>query len=214
VALLATGNGGLLDVVVDGIGLVTFGIGKGLIGGAEATAEISESVSSAYSRTAGNGEDAASLIEAGDTASRALVNRAAPRLIGKLEQEVKSTISVRPVFSAAFKAFEDGKVGEALGDNPLGTIGRGFRLAMPLGSPEIGFAMSQATQAASKMPFAQGIAWVTTSRIETYATLFKATQYLGMGVDLTSKLDSALNAGHIRMPGYDSIKHWPGTAAG
>lgn len=94
-ARLATGHGGLLDVVVDGIGLVTFGIGKGLIGGAEATAEISESVSSAYRTTAGNGEDVASLIEAGDTAVKTLGNGSAPRLIGKLGEEVKTVISVR-----------------------------------------------------------------------------------------------------------------------
>jgi hypothetical protein len=214
VALLASGNGGLLDVVVDGIGLVTFGIGKGLIGSAEATAEISESVSSAYGTTAGNGEDAADLIEAGDSAAGALADSEPPRLIGKLTEEVKGVVSVRPVFSAAFKAFQDGKVGEAVGDNPLGTIGHGFRLALPMSSPEIGFAMSKATEAAAEMPFAQGIAWATTSRIETYATLFKATQYLGEGVDLTSKLDSALNAGHVKMPVYDSIKYWPGPAAG
>jgi len=48
--LLATGHGSLLDVAVDAVGLVTFGVGKGLIGGAEATAEISETASSASRR--------------------------------------------------------------------------------------------------------------------------------------------------------------------
>jgi hypothetical protein len=40
-ALLGAGHGGLLDVVIDGIGLVTLRIGEGLIGGA-ATAKMTE----------------------------------------------------------------------------------------------------------------------------------------------------------------------------
>ena len=56
--LFATGHGALLDVAVDAVGLITFGVGKGLIGGAEATAERSETASSAYQAVAGDRESA------------------------------------------------------------------------------------------------------------------------------------------------------------
>jgi hypothetical protein len=64
------------------------------------------------------------------------------------------------------------------------------------------------------MPTAQGVAMATTDRIESYYKLFRVTQWAGVGTDTTSKLDSALNAGHLEMPVYDSIKYWPGPAGG
>jgi hypothetical protein len=67
--LLAAGHGSWLDLSIDAVELVTFGIGKGLIGGAEATAEISEAAASSYRAVAGDGSSVAALIEAGDTAA-------------------------------------------------------------------------------------------------------------------------------------------------
>jgi hypothetical protein len=105
-------------------------------------------------------------------------------------------------------------VGENLLDSPLGHLRSATRLAMSFNSPEVGFALSKATDAAADMPAAQGVAMATTDRIESYYKLFRVTQWAGVGTDTTSKLDSALNAGHLEMPVYDSIKYWPGPAGG
>jgi hypothetical protein len=47
-ALPGAGRGGLPDVVIDGIGLVTLRIGEELIGGAAATAKMTDEISPAY----------------------------------------------------------------------------------------------------------------------------------------------------------------------
>lgn len=213
VALLATGHGGLLDVVVDGIGLVTFGIGKGLIGAATKTAQVSETVSSAYQNAVSDGS-VGSLIKAGDRAFESLKAADDWSAWSTFTDEMKQTLSVKPVFVKALNAFHSGTVGEKLLDDPLGHLRSATRLAMSFKSPEVGFALSRATQAAAEMPAAQGVALATTDRIESYYKLFRITQSTGVGTDMTSKLDSALNAAHVAMPAYDSIKYWPRPAGG
>jgi hypothetical protein len=213
VTLLATGHGGILDVVVDGIGLVTFGIGKGLIGAATKTAQVSESVSSAYQAVAREGS-VDSLIKAGDRAFESLKAADDWSPWSKFTDGMKETLSVKPVFAKAITAFRSGAIGENLLDDPLGHLRSATRLAMSFNSPEVGFALSTATEAAGEMPMAQGVAAMTTDRIESYYKLFRLTQWAGVGTDMTSKLDSALNAAHVEMPAYDSIKYWPGPAGG
>jgi hypothetical protein len=127
---------------------------------------------------------------------------------------MKETLSVKPVFAKAITAFRSGAIGENLLDDPLGHLRSATRLAMSFNSPEVGFALSTATEAAGEMPMAQGVAAMTTDRIESYYKLFRLTQWAGVGTDMTSKLDSALNAAHVEMPAYDSIKYWPGPAGG
>jgi hypothetical protein len=212
--LLATGHGTWLDVIVDGIGLVTFGIGKGLIGGAEATADISEDVSAAYQTVAKGSNSVANIIEAGDTAAREAAARDGWSIMAKFSEQMKEVVSVRPAFSAAMKAWQDGKLGAALGDDTIGTLARGFKSALTMGSPEIGSALSKSVDAADSMPFAAGTAWVMTSRIESYAQLFQITQGTGIGTDLTDKLDQALNLGGLPLPGYDNLKSWLGPGDG
>jgi hypothetical protein len=213
VALLATGNGGLLDVVVDGIGLVTFGIGKGLIGSAAKTAQVSETVSSVYQDAVKDGS-VGSLIKAGDKAFESLKSADDWSAWSKFSEEMKETLSVKPVFVKAIKSFRSGTVGEKLLDDPLGHLRSATRLAMSFNSPEVGFALSRATEAAAEMPVAQGVALATTDRIESYYKVFRITQWAGVATDMTSKLDSALDASHVEMPVYDSIKYWPGPAGG
>jgi hypothetical protein len=43
-------------------------------------------------------------------------------LLAKMTEEVKEAVSVRPVFSAAMKAWQDGKLGAALGEDTAGTL--------------------------------------------------------------------------------------------
>ncbi len=206
VVLLATGHGAWLDVVLDGIGLITFGIGKGLIGGAEATAQISEAAASAYGSVVRAGAASVdSVIEAGTTAGQTVRDANQIRLVAKTMQEMTQTTSVRPVFSAAMKAWQDGKLGAALGGNAAGTLARGFKGALGMGSPEIAEAMSSAVEAGDQMPYAAGVAWAMSSRIESYGQLFRLTQGTGVGTDLTGKLDQGLHAGGLGLPGYDNL---------
>jgi hypothetical protein len=200
--LLATGHGSLLDVAVDAVGLVTFGVGKGLIGGAEATAEISETASSAYQAVAGDGENVADVIEAGSGASKAAMDIEGVKFTAKMVEQVKEAASVRPVFRAAMKAWQDGKFGDALGKDTAGTLGRGLKAAAGLGSAEIGSALSKVAEAGDDMPYAKGVAWALTSRIENYQALFRITQGTGLGTDAADKLDSA---GHP-LPGWEDLK--------
>ena len=156
VLLFATGHGSLLDVAVDAVGLVTFGVGKGLIGGAEATAEISETASSAYQAVAGDGENVADVIKAGGAAAKELTGADRVSMVAEAMEQTKEVVSVRPVFSAAMKAWQDGKFGDALGDDAVGKLWRGLKSAGGLGSAEIGSALSKAVEAGEAMPSAQG----------------------------------------------------------
>lgn len=211
--LLATGHGSWLDIGIDAVGLVTFGIGKGLIGGAEATAGISEAAASAYRAVAADGS-VDSVIAAGDAAAGSLQAAKDWSLLATMTEQVKDVVSVRPVFSAAAKAWQNGKLGAALGGDAAGTVARGFRSAVGMGSPEIGAALNQTMQAGQDMPFARGTAWALSSRIESYGQLFRVAQGTGVGTDLTSKLDQVLNLGGLPLPGYDNLKSALGPGGG
>jgi hypothetical protein len=104
------------------------------------------------------------------------------------------------------KAWEDGKLGATLGEDAMGTLGRGFRDAFSMRSAEIGSAMSGAVEAAGSMTYAQGTAWGLTSRIDIYDRLFRIAQGTGIDIDLTDKLDQILNLGGLPLPGYDNLK--------
>jgi hypothetical protein len=205
--LLATGHGSLLDVIVDGVGLITFGVGKGLIGGAEATADTAKEVSSAYQATVkAGGGSVGSLIESGDTAAKTLSEASGVRLTAKAMEQMKKVVSVRPVFRAATKAWEDGKFGKSLGDSARGTLSKGFKDMLGMSSPEIGESMSKAVEAEHEMPNAQGVAWVMTSRIQGYHELFRITQSAGLLDDGLSKADAMLNYSGHHFVGFDNLK--------
>jgi hypothetical protein len=149
VVLLATGHGSLLDVMVDTVGLITFGIGKGVIGGAEATAEITESASSAYQAIVKAGEGSvASVIEAGGGASKAARDIDGVKLTAKMMEQMKEVGAIRPVFRTAVKAWQDGKFGDALAEDGVGKLGRALKSVAGMGSVEIGSALSKAVEAA------------------------------------------------------------------
>lgn len=126
-------------------------------------------------------------------------------------EQTKDVVSVRPVFSAAMKAWQGGKLGAALGE---GTVARGPRSAMGMSSPEIGEALNRAAEAGHDMPFAQGAAWALSSRVESYGQLFRVAQGTGVDTDLTSKLDQVLNLGGLRLPGYDNLESALGPGGG
>ena len=213
VALLATGHGSLLDVALDTVGLITLGIGKGLIGGAEVTAEVSEAAAAAY-RTTAAGDSVRSIIAAGDKAAQKLAGADNWSLTSKMLEQLKATTSIRPVVGAAAKAWQAGKLGAALGGDAAGTLARGFKGALGMGSPEIAEAMSSAVAAGHEMPAASGVAWAMSSRIESYGQLFRLTQGTGVGTDLTSKLDQGLHAAGLGLPGYDNLSTAMGPGSG
>jgi hypothetical protein len=203
VVLFATGHGSLLDVMVDAVGLITFGIGKGVIGGAEATAEITENASSAYQAIVKAGDGSvASVIEAGGGASKAAMDIDGVKLTAKMMEQMKEVGAIRPVFRTAMKAWQEGKFGDALADDGVGKLGRALKSVAGMGSVEIGSAMSKAVEAGGGMPYAQGVTWVMTSRIQSYQTLFRITQATGLGTDAAGKLDSL---GHP-LPGWEDLK--------
>jgi len=207
VLLFATGHGSLLDVAVDTVGLITFGVGKGLIGGAEATAKISESASSAYQTIVKAGDASlSSIIEAGGGAAKAAMDIEGVKLTAKMVEQMKEVVSVRPVFRAAMKAWQDGKFGDAMGKNALSKLGRGFGSVIGMSSPEIGSALSRAVETGNAMPYAKGVEWVITSRIEGYQELFRWTQGTGIGADAISKADSIANYSGHHLIGYDDLK--------
>ena len=115
----------LLDVAVDAVGLVTFGVGKGLIGGAEATAEISETAASRTRRWRETGRSGRRH-RGRRTAAKDRQGRGSVYMVAKTMDQVKEVVSVRPVFSAAMKAWQDGKFGAALGEDAAGMLWRGL----------------------------------------------------------------------------------------
>lgn len=205
--LFATRHGSLLDVIIDAVGLVTFGIGKGLIGSAEGVAEVAGEASTVYKAVAGDGTVVTDILDAGDAAAQTAAKAADVEMIPKMLEEMKQVVSVRPVFSAALKAFSDGKFGASLGDDAFGTLAKAFKSAMGMSSPEIGEALSKTVEAAEAMPYASGTAWGLTSRVEVLGSEFRLVQGTGVGADLTSKLDSVLHAFGQPLPGYDNVQH-------
>jgi hypothetical protein len=203
VVLFATGHGALLDVMVDAVGLITFGIGKGVIGGAEATAEITENASSAYRAIVKAGDGSvASVIEAGGGASKAAMDIDGVKLTAKMMEQMKEVGAIRPVFRTAMKAWQDGKFGDALAEDGVGKLSRALKSVAGMGSVEIGSALSKAVEAGDGMPYAQGVTWAMTSRIQGYQALFRITQATGLGTDAADKLDSN---GHP-LPGWEDLK--------
>lgn len=207
VVLFATGHGSLFDVILDAVGLITFGVGKGLIGGAEATADIAEDASAIYKTVAGDGSVVGDVIDAGDAAAGTAAKASDVSLVAKAWGGMKQTFSVRPVFSTAMKALQDGKFGDALGDNAAGTLGKAFKSALGMGSPEIGESLAKTVEAGEGMTFASGTAWALTSRVEILGSQFRLVQGTGVGLDLTDKFDSILNASGLSLPGWDNLKH-------
>jgi hypothetical protein len=201
--LFATGHGSLLDVAVDAVGLITFGIGKGVIGGAEATAEITENASSAYQAIVKAGDGSvASVIEAGGGAGKVAMDIDGVQLTAKMMEQMKEVGAIRPVFRTALKAWQDGKFGDALAEDGVGKLGRALKSVAGMGSPEIGSALNKAVEAGDGMPYAQGVTWAMTSRIQGYQALFRITQATGLGTDAADKLDSL---GHP-LPGWEDLK--------
>jgi hypothetical protein len=196
---------------LDAIGLATFGIGKGLIGGAEVGAGMLEDASSAYGTIVkAGGESVEAITRGGDAAAETVAAKMKNfNLVSKTLGELKEVVSVRPVFKAAYQAWEDGKFGDAMGEHAAGTLLRGLRSAAGMSSPEIGSALSKSVAAGSAMPYASGTAWGITSRVQIAQNLFRLTQGTGVGTDLTSKLDSILHLGGLKLPGWDNIPTWP-----
>ncbi|MGH3244926.1 MAG: hypothetical protein ACRDOI_01725, partial [Trebonia sp.] len=210
-ALLLSGHGSLSDVLIDGVGLITFGIGKGLIGGAEAVSDISEAAGRAYQGALENGDSVSAILEAGDSAIREATGATRVSMVSKMMDGVKDAFSVRTVLSGALGVLKapDEVGGKVLGNNLLGKLGGGLRDTLLMKSPEIGSALANAAKAADDMPYAKGVGWALETRVEVYGNLFRITQGLGVGTDMAGRLDTALNAAGVPVPGYDSIKDWP-----
>jgi hypothetical protein len=202
VVLFASGNGSLLDVLVDAVGLVTFGVGKGLIGGAEATAEISETASSTYQTIVKAGDGSlGSVIEAGGSAGKTAMDVEGVKLTAKMMEQMKEVVSVRPVFRAAWKAWRDGKFGAALRQHAVSLFGHGVLSTLSASSPEISSALSEVEKAGEAMPCAKGVTWALTSRVETYQALFRITTGTGVAVDLADKFAMF----HHPVPGWKDL---------
>jgi hypothetical protein len=142
------------------------------------------------------------VIKAGDRAVESLGAAEEWTMMSKMTEQMKEVVSVRPVFSAALKAWQDGKFGEALAEDGAGRLGRALKSVAGMGSPEIGSAMSKAVEAGDGMPYAQGVTWAMTARIQSYQTLFRITQATGLGTDAVDKADSL---GHP-LPGWEDLK--------
>jgi hypothetical protein len=199
VVLLATGHGSLLDVIVDAIGLVTFGVGKGLIGSAEATAEVAEETSTAYEAVARAGDDSVDTIrEAGDAAFETAAKAADTRLLSKMIEQLKEVVSVRPVFKSALEAWQDGKFGDAMGENAASTLFRGVKSAMGMSSADIADSVERTMAAGEAMPGASGLAWAMTSRVEIAQTEFRWVQGTGLITEGRVTDDLCPRAGHRR----------------
>lgn len=124
------------------------------------------------------------------------------KLTAKMMEQMKEVGAIRPVFRTAMKAWQDGKFGDALADDGAGKLGRALKSVAGMGSPEIGSALNKAVEAGEGMPYAQGVTWAMTSRIQSYQTLFRITQATGLGTDAAGKLDSP---GHP-LPGWEDLK--------
>lgn len=198
--LTATGHGSWLDVGIDAIGLITFGMGKGLIGGAEAAEDVAKITGDAY-KAAGATDKIEDILKAGDAAAKAFgenAERITPT--AKLMENMKDVASVKPVFSAALKAFQDGKLGATLGGDAPATLLRGFKSVFGMRSPEIAGSLAKATESMDGMTYAKGVAWAVTTRIEGFHQAFRLVQGTGVTVGLVD------NMAGIPLPGFESLK--------
>jgi hypothetical protein len=150
---------------------------------------------------AGDGS-VSSIIEAGGGATKAAMDIEGVKLTAKMMDQMKEVVSVRPVFRAAMKAWDEGKVGKALGEGAGGKLWGALKSAGGFGSAEIGSALNKAEEATDAMPCAKGVGWALTSRIESYQALFRIAQGTGVGADVADKLAMA---GHPA-PGWEGLK--------
>ena len=86
------------------------------------------------------------LIEAGNSAFKAAAQRDGWSFLAKGLDQTKEVVSVRPVFRTALKAWQDGKLGDALGEDAMGKLGRALKSVAGMGSGEIGSALSKDSQ--------------------------------------------------------------------
>ena len=214
VILLATGHGSWMDVIMDTIALVTFGVGKGLIGGAEATAKISEEAASAYTAIMKEGDTVDTIIRAGDGAAGQLSAAARWTFRSKVLDEVKQVVSVKPVYNAALQALKDGKLGDKLGTGTMATLAGALKRSVGMASPEITEALKTVGEAGEKMPYASGVTWSLSTMVESNYQLFRITQGTAVSLDVTGHVDQILHMFKLNLPGWDNASSLLGPGGG
>jgi hypothetical protein len=106
VILWATGHGGLANVIFDAIGLVTFGLGGGLIGKVGEAAEAVGDMAKAFKGAEGLADagDVLSMFKPADAALDALKGAKDGSLISKGLEAAKSSLNYRSLVTEAIKS--------------------------------------------------------------------------------------------------------------
>jgi hypothetical protein len=157
VILLATGNGSLSSVIFDGIGLVTFGLGGGLIGKLGATAEVVGNMAKAF-KAAKPLADAGDILGPADAALNTLGAAKQVSFISKVLSNAKESFAYKSLVTKAIEsvtnpqdAAQIAKLAELKNLGFGGALAKGLRGAVTFNSPEIVENLDQMTEDAGKM---------------------------------------------------------------
>lgn len=158
--LLATGHGGLSSVVFDTIGLVTFGLGGGLIGKVGEEAETIGDMAEAFKGAKGlaDGANPLSIFRPGDAAVEVLGGSKDSSFLSQVLDAAKGSFTYKSLVTEAVKSVtnpEDAeqiaKLAELRNLGFGGALTRGLKGAVGFGSPEIAEKLDQMTGDADKM---------------------------------------------------------------
>jgi hypothetical protein len=217
-------HGSWMDVGLDLIGLATFGLGRSLLRAGktavEAVDEISAEGAVARAETMSAGltvrgsslslTDLTSLVgEADDAELNAITDltKVKPQtgLLGAL-----SKISIRDFVprgpGSLFKVARETDWESVLGKQPFRTIREATWQALRFRSPEIDESLKELNeiQDVGKLSKVAGVNFA--DNITHYGHLWRRSQVIALGSDITDKIDSVLNHFHINIPGYDWAK--------
>jgi hypothetical protein len=213
--LFATGKGGLLDVALDLVALVTLGVGKGLIGGTEATADLSENMAEAFNSGVGaaGGEsgvaDTTSVYPGGiERAGDVLDEAEGTSFLSGAWKVARETFSPKSAFTELVKGENWSSIGDAFKDGQLVSA---LKSSVTLRSPEIEESLSRSIGAAVAAPH-YPVTIALAENVVFAQREFQAVQSAGLGADLFDKADQVANAAGGHIPGWDNIKDWPAPA--
>lgn len=174
VILFATGHGSWLSVALDAVGLITFGLGGGLISRVGEAAETVGDMAKAFTgaedlaKVAGQAGDVGAVFEQADAAMGALEVAEDPSFMSGVLKSVKESLDLKSVVTNAIKSLtpaegteQFAKLEELKNLGLGGALTKGIKGAVTFDSPEILESLGKMTEDADEMRTVSTVASLT-----------------------------------------------------
>jgi hypothetical protein len=156
VVLWATGHGSLSSVIFDAIGLLTLGLGGGLIGKMGEDAKVIESTAEEFKAAEAlvDTSKPVSIFAQADAATKALSEAEPASFLSQVWGGVKNGFKFKSIATAGFKSLTDMDAGQLAELKSLGfggALATGLKGALGFGSPEIAESLDKMAESAAEM---------------------------------------------------------------